>query len=752
MMNFNLFLAADSAINHIMLTFGGAMFFGVMFILLAHKLRVSAIVILLVGGITLGNIGTFIGIPELNVIRPNVLGDGLRTIIGLAVGIILFEGGMTLNVKGFKEASKEIRNILFRGVLVTWLLSALLIWLLMDYSFLFSLLAASLIIVTGPTVIGPLLKRIGVKKKIHHILHWEGVLIDAIGVFVALLCFKMIQVESDSGYAIALWELLKRIAIGIAMGGAAGGILLAVLHRKWVDEENLNIFMLSAAVAIFTISDLMIHESGLLSVTIAGFIVGLKDLPEVKKLKVYKAELIELLIGLLFVLLAARLDMASFHKIGFKGFILVLAVMFIVRPANIFISTVGSKLNIKEKLFLSWIGPRGIVAASMASLFALDLSGLGLPSSDNAWFLETFTYSVIMGTVIFQGFTAKWVGGLLGVLEPEPRGWMIVGANRFGRDVARYIRKQGFPVVLVDTNIHEIALAKRAGLVALEENAMNIDFEDHPELYGIGNVIALTENSNLNALLCNHFKQEDNEMRLFKWVDPSSEIAKDKDRPGKNIWSVVTGSQLRSYNSAETKDRLSTVALSEVDEREFEHILLNVQNNHIHPEFIPSNKQQDEAEVLLFSHEQVGFKLNCREHWVKATEQSELQGIYRKMLTLLKSDYPNLNIDEIQKRLMEQDRNYSSYVGYGVALPHLHIHGLDESVVMVTRVCGPLKDSHVGEDVDLMFMVLSPESSPKAHLKSISEISKFIMDEDNRNGLLKSKRSEDMLQVFFPHK
>ena len=332
-----------------------------MFVLLAHAMRVSAIVVLLLGGVLVGPYG-------LNLIAPDVLGEGLKTIIGLSVGLILFEGGLTLDPKGYRQASREIVGMLTVGVLITWAGSALTVHYVFGHSWPLSFLSGSLIIVTGPTVIAPLLKRIRVKKRLHHILHWEGVLIDPIGVFAALLCFEWIIGSGEK----ALNELILRIVIGVGIGLIAGLALAGVIRKRWVPADHLNIFAIASAIGIFALSDLVAHESGLLSVTIAGFVVGSLAGEQVKQLKRYKAELIELLIGLLFVLLAAKLDISKFQQTGWQGILAVALVMFVARPANIFASTLGSSLSCERSFFS--VGSRR--AGSSPPLWPLSLPSL----------------------------------------------------------------------------------------------------------------------------------------------------------------------------------------------------------------------------------------------------------------------------------------------------------------------------------------------------------------------------------------
>ncbi|MCP4155445.1 MAG: hypothetical protein GY757_47415, partial [bacterium] len=331
-----------------------------------------------------------------------------------------------LHADDYKKISAEVSRILTWGVVITWGLSTLVIKFFFGFTWQFCLLAASLIIVTGPTVIGPLLQRIKVKKKIHHILHWEGVLIDPIGVFIALLCYEW--VITAAVHEVYL-KFFYRFFIGISLGLLFGYATYHILKRDFIDRKFINLFVVSTVILNFTVADMLVNESGLLSVVVTGLVLGYKKTPNLTTITIYGMELKDFMIGLLFVLLAANLSLAKFVMYGIPLVFAALFVIFLIRPANIFLSTINSSLPGNDKLFLSWIAPRGIVAASMASLFTLHLHSAG---HQNAEFLEAFTYTIIAGTIVIQGFSAKWVARLLKVLKTDPEGWLIVGAHKPG--------------------------------------------------------------------------------------------------------------------------------------------------------------------------------------------------------------------------------------------------------------------------------------------------------------------------------
>ncbi|MDP4880224.1 MAG: cation:proton antiporter, partial [Opitutales bacterium] len=264
---------------------------GCILTVLSRRLHLPTIVLLLIGGFALGAEGT-------GWLQPDALGDLLPMIVSLAVGLILFEGGLTLDIKEFKKTSTVIKRLLTIGVLITWLGAGLTAYVIFDISPSFALLMGSLIIVTGPTVIVPLLRRIRVQQKLGSILHWEGVLIDSIGVFTAILCFEWVV---EGGGAVALPNFLIRIVSGAGIGLLGGYLIYWVMKKNWVPDNIVNAFALASAMLIFGATELIKPEAGLLSVTIAGLIVGIKKPRQLREIKAFKAEIVDLLIGMLFL-------------------------------------------------------------------------------------------------------------------------------------------------------------------------------------------------------------------------------------------------------------------------------------------------------------------------------------------------------------------------------------------------------------------------------------------------------------------
>ena len=721
--------------HQILITFVTASALGVFLMLTAHRFKISAIVLLLLGGILVG--------PEfLGLVQPDVLGMGLNAIISLSVGLILFEGGLTLDVNGYKQVSREIWGVLTKGVIVTWGISTIALRWLFDFDWVFCLLAASLIIVTGPTVVGPLLQRIRVKKKLHQILYWEGVLIDPIGVFIALLCYEWIL---SAGTPEAYMNFFSRILVGTVLGVLFGLLIFIILRAKLVPDEKVNFFILTSAMLNFMIADSLVTESGLLSVTLAGFLLGYKRPPQLSRIVSYKVELKDFLIGLLFILLAANLTLSNFLNYGWGLMVIVAIVMFVVRPINIFLSTWNSQLSIKEKLFLSWIAPRGIVAASMASLFAFNLQKRGFA---DAYFLETFAYAVIVGTVVFQGFSAGLVGKILGVLQPKPEDWVIIGAHKLARSVAHFIQEQGHSVVLLDTNPREVQLAKREGLTAISDNAMSIELQSHVELFEIGNVLAITENQDLNHLVCQRWKKELGKVNLYYWESEQPRNLQQQEGllVGTAIWTWLDIQTILSQSLA-YKQLITCTSTRKIEEQSTASQSLMVFHNQQLLPFLPASKK---GEAVFLSYESIYSKQvgPTKKEWIIFSQESTLEELYNQMLGTLKVDFPELDQPELVRELISRERQFSSLLGHGIALPHLHTQGVEESILSIAKVDPPIPCKQTGLNIELVFLVLSPEGDPAKHLKQISKIAKFIMKKPNREAFMKVTEAQGLYQVI----
>jgi NhaP-type Na+/H+ or K+/H+ antiporter/mannitol/fructose-specific phosphotransferase system IIA component (Ntr-type) len=724
-------------LNSIATAIAGGMFLTV----LSRKISVSAIILLLFGGIALGPEG-------IGLVQPGSLGSFLPVVVSLAVGLILFEGGLTLDLRGFSRGSQAIPRLLSVGVLITWFGAALTFWLVLRADPGTAVLAGSLVIVTGPTVIGPLLKRIQIIPKLHAILHWEGVLIDAIGVFISILCFEWV-VGRNGEKALAHFAL--RLISGFALGGLGGYGLIVAFRRRLIPDSNLNAFALAAAVFIFGVAENVMSESGVLAVTLAGLIVGWSQPGELTQIRKFKAEITDLLIGMLFVLLAARLKLAQFLEFGPQGVLVVAIVIFLVRPANVWISTFRSGVSVREKLFLSWVAPRGIVAASTASLFSIALAGEGL--TNDARLLETFVYSVIVATVLLQGFTAGPVAKLLGLKRPDPTGWLIVNADPFGKALAEFIQQEAkLEVLLMDTNARLIANARAEGVPALCENALNVDLaEDRVEFQKAGHLLAVTDNSELNELLCHRWSDLFGRTAVYHWTAPR--LQNGARRASTGTGEIVFPKMARpSVIAAELQngEAMLEVVTAEGTAPEFEGIpLLIARNGTVIPISTsddPSCAPKDKDRVLVLKRE--GAFLARSLEGVFDLRAETLIELYDQLIELIVQEHPAMSKERILKDIHGTNRIVPAILGHGVAIPHFYNRDLSRRVTVLARLKDGLQVPDEPEPLRLVFFVISPAGDPEGHLATLAEIARFCSDVHHRERLIQAASPEDALEYI----
>lgn len=458
----------------------------------ARHLRVPGIVLLLAAGVLLG--------PDvLGVVRPESLGDNLHMLVGMAVAVVLFEGGLNLQVERLREEAAVIRRLISWGVLVTAAGGAMLAHWVMGWSWQIAVLFGTLVTVTGPTVITPLLRRIRVTRSVHTIAEAEGVLIDPIGAIVAVVALEVVLETTLGGAALDLLGVPYRLGIGGAVG-IAGGFLIALMLRTedWVPEGLENVFTLALVLALYEVSDAIAQETGLMAVVVAGVVVGNMKTRVHRELMEFKEQLTVLLIGLLFVLLAADVRVARVVELGWPGVLTVLGLMLVVRPLDVGLCTLRSELDAREKAFLSWLAPRGIVAAAISALFARRLADAGVEGGEG---LVALVFLVIAATVLVQGGTVGLVAERLGLRRPEDRGWVLAGAGPVGIAVADALEKGGEPVALVDTNAAHARRAEEAGHRAVVGNAHDEDVLRRLDVEGRRGFVAVTPNEGVNLLL-----------------------------------------------------------------------------------------------------------------------------------------------------------------------------------------------------------------------------------------------------------
>lgn len=466
-------------------------------------LKLPAILFLLAAGIIAG--------PVTGLIHPDALfGDLLFPLVSLGVAVILFEGSLTLRLEEIKGLARPILNLVTIGALVTWLTMSFATHYLLKFDWPISLLFGSLVVVTGPTVIVPLLRTVRVGSKLSHTLRWEGIVIDPLGAMLAVVVFEVISKE-DGGTS--LFVLLPKMCAVGGVFGVVGALILGNLIRRHLMPEYLHEFAaLALMIGVFVAANTLAHESGLVAVTVMGVILAnMKDV-HVEDILDFKESLTIVLVSGLFILLAARTDLDSVIGLGLGAVWILLVTQLVARPLAVFVSTVRSDLSWRERIFLAWVAPRGIVAAAVASLFALKLETSG---SDDAAILVSLTFTVILGTVIIQSLTAKAVANLVGVSEPDPRGVLIVGGNPVARAIAKALADHDFRVVLADNTWLNVSEARMEGIKTYFGNAVSEHADRHLDLVGVGRMLAMSQRPAYNALAVARFRPEFGSNHVF---------------------------------------------------------------------------------------------------------------------------------------------------------------------------------------------------------------------------------------------
>jgi len=437
---------------------------GVLAQALAALLRVPSIVLLFSAGLLLGPGG-------LGWIEPRALGDGLFALVAIAVAVILFEGGLNLDLRRLRHEGRTIRSLVTTGALITWVGGTCAARWILGWSWDTSILFGAMVIVTGPTVIGPLLRTLRVKPSVATVLEAEGVLIDPIGAILAALALEAVLAPDAGSLAASAMGLVPRLALGAGAGAACGVLLALVLRQpRWLPEGLKSLFVLAGVLVTFALSNAALSESGILAVVVAGATLANVPTRLPAELREFKGYLTEGLIGLLFVLLAADVGVAEMAALGVPGLLTVAALIAVVRPLGVLVSTLGSRLSWRERAFIAWLGPRGIVAAAVASLGAAALEARGEPGGDA---LRALVFLTIAVTVVVLGGLGGFVALLLGVRAPARNSVLVLGADRVGLQLAELLRASGRNVTLLDANPHHCREAEERGWTVVFGNALD---------------------------------------------------------------------------------------------------------------------------------------------------------------------------------------------------------------------------------------------------------------------------------------
>ncbi|MDO9518302.1 MAG: cation:proton antiporter, partial [Methanosarcinaceae archaeon] len=439
--------------------------------------------------------GVLIGPEMLNLLDPSVFGDGLTAIVSLSVAIIVFDGGLHIDLRQIRTIQKSVLKLTTIGVLITFILATAITYVFLGVDLELAALFGALITATGPTVITPIVRNLRVNHKVSKVLELEGILNDAACVILAAVVFEWIVSQLSGMEAIGF--IAYRVLIGILMGVASGVALDKFLTKgPVITEQTARLVTLTLVIATFVIAESFGNESGILAVALFGIIMGTSKTPYQQAIKDFKSDLVFMMLSMIFIFLAAMLKFDDIVQIGAAGFAVVILLIVLIRPIAVFASTIGARISTEEKLFISFVGPRGVVPASVAMYFALKLDLLGIAGGQMLVGLVFFTVII---TVVMTGTLSKYVANLLGVIPMEI---IIVGGGEVGRILAQRFEKRGENVVVIDTSEENCQKLLKLGIRAVHGDAGDVNVLKKAGIEHAKYIVTTTDQDNTNLLVC----------------------------------------------------------------------------------------------------------------------------------------------------------------------------------------------------------------------------------------------------------
>lgn len=455
---------------------------------LSRYFKVPFIIFLLIEGIIAG--------PEvLNLLDPAIYAGGLSAIVAISVAIIVFDGGLHIDLKQVRMIQDSVLKLTTIGVLITFLGVTALTSRLIDIPLELAALFGALVTATGPTVITPIVRHIQVSHKVSKILELEGILNDAASVILAAMVFEWIASELSG--VDALLFILYRLGIGFIVGAISGYTLRRFFTGgEVISKQTARLVTLTSVFACYVVSEMLGNESGILAVAVFGIILGTSEFPHKEAVKEFKGDIVTVLLSLLFILLAAMLRFEDILNIGGIGIVLVLLLVFLVRPISVFVSMWNSRMSRNEKLFISFVGPRGVVPTSIATYFALKLDGLNIPGGQT---LVGLVFLTVIITVVLSGGFSKKVAELLEIIPMEI---LIIGGGKVGRILAERFDRRGENVVAVDISEENCKKCMDLGIRTVHGDAGNVNILKKAGIENAKYVVATTNQDNTNLLFC----------------------------------------------------------------------------------------------------------------------------------------------------------------------------------------------------------------------------------------------------------
>lgn len=743
---------------------------------LAWRIRIPSILLLLIFGFVAG--------PVTGLLPPESLqGDWLFAFVSLSIGIILFEGGLSLRISELREVGKAVGNLITIGVLITGILGSITAYFVLEFTVGLSILIGAILTVTGPTVVIPLLRHVRPTGRVGAIARWEGITIDPIGAVLAVLVLESILVLNEASTAIgevsgvwnaathAMEALLLTIAISVGVSVIGAGFLIVILRRRLVPDYLQSSVALMVVVVTFAISNVLQEESGLMEVTLMGIIMANQKYAPLRRITEFKEDLQVLLIACLFILLSARLELSALSYFDYRAFLFLGILILVIRPIAVFLSSIGSRLSWKEKTFIAWLAPRGIVAAAVASLFSIRLEEIYGAAVDS---LVPIVFFVIVGTVTVYGLTLSPLARSLGLADPNPQGLLILGAYAWVQHAAKALQNLGVPVLLLDVNPKNIEQAKENGLPAQTGDALSESVIDELNLSGIGRFLALTANDEVNSLAALHFTEVFDQQEVYQLASqPESQRTGGGELPehlrGRPLFGESTthaslserfnrGGDIRSFSLAHEG------SYKEIQEQFDGDIILlfivrgttllvHAEEDQITPQagdsvvlmLPPFSKERDLGDAGLFE-ELVG-----RACVIDLPSPASYEAIALQASEIFAQRLP-VSAELLVSGLMESMRHGGGPIAPGVVLPHFRVPRIESSELILIRCeSGVEAEFHANTENELIqafLFLVSPDHRPSQHLRTLAHIAARVGDSSFLEGWRNAEEPENLRVVL----
>ena len=509
--------------EYLLLGLAGVIVLGIIAQWLSWRFKIPSILLLLIFG--------FIAGPVTGLLNPEaLLGNLLYPFLSLAVGLILFESGLRFNMVDLRAAEPGVRNLISIGVITTFGLTSVAAFYVLGMDISMSILLGALLVVTGTSVLIPLLRHVRSSGRIGSIAKWEGTMVDPIGAILAILVLETVVflnvpiVEglevSSQGEAVyhAIVGLCLIIFVSLGVSVLSAGLLVLLFKRRLIPEHLKNAVAIMMVVGVFAITEMLRQESGLLATGLLatlflGIIIANQPYAPARRVFLFKEEFRAFLYAIVFILFSANLDLSELRFINQQSLLFLALLMLAIRPLAVLFSSIGAKLNWREYVFLSWLGPKGIIAAALVALFSFRLEEV-FPEDSSG--IVPIVFLVIIGTVAISGLTATPLAQVLKLAERNPQGNLFIGAQSWVRRMAKVIQEQGYKVMLVDSDPRNIAHAEQAGLDARLTHMLTKEVVDELELGEYGRMLVLTPNEEINTLATMNFHEHFDSSEIYQ--------------------------------------------------------------------------------------------------------------------------------------------------------------------------------------------------------------------------------------------